>query len=124
MLGVLIERFAYKPLRARRPVWPVLITAIGVSYFLQNAAQLIWSSGPKNFTSIVTFRASAVWRGPDSWWCTGEADTIPSLACVIIMVGLTRFTTRTRTGKAMQCRVRGSGTLPSSWASTLTRPFP
>ena len=55
LLGVLIEGLAYKPLRGT-PSLAVLITAIGVSYFLQNAAQLIWSSSPKNFTSIVTFQ--------------------------------------------------------------------
>ena len=63
LLGVLIEGLAYKPLRGT-PSLAVLITAIGVSYFLQNAAQLIWSSSPKNFTSIVTFqplRLAASW---------------------------------------------------------------
>src|SRR5574344_1269062 len=52
VLGMLIERLAYKPLR-RAPALAVLITAIGVSYFLQNAALLIWSSNPKSFTSVV-----------------------------------------------------------------------
>ena len=41
-LGMLIERLAYKPLRSATSL-AVLITAIGVSYFLQNLAQLIWS---------------------------------------------------------------------------------
>ena len=45
-LGVVIERLAYKPLRMA-PSLAVLITAIGVSYFLQNAALLIWSSNPR-----------------------------------------------------------------------------
>ena len=53
VLGILIEGLAYKPLRGT-PSLAVLITAIGVSYFLQNTAQLIWSSSPKNFTSITT----------------------------------------------------------------------
>ena len=53
LLGVAIEGLAYKPLRGT-PSLAVLITAIGVSYFLQNAAQLIWSSNPKSFTSIVS----------------------------------------------------------------------
>ena len=55
LLGITIEGLAYKPLRGT-PSLAVLITAIGVSYFLQNAAQLIWSSSPKNFTSIVTMK--------------------------------------------------------------------
>ena len=50
-LGILIERLAYKPLRAA-PSLAVLITAIGMSYFLQNAAQLLWSSNPKVFPSV------------------------------------------------------------------------
>ena len=41
VLGIVIERLAYKPLRAATSL-AVLITAIGVSYFLQNAALLIW----------------------------------------------------------------------------------
>lgn len=45
-LGILIERLAYKPLR-QAPSLAVLITAIGVSYFLQNMALLIWKSDPK-----------------------------------------------------------------------------
>ena len=55
VLGVVIEGLAYKPLRGT-PSLAVLITAIGVSYFLQNAAQLIWGTAPKNFTSVVTMK--------------------------------------------------------------------
>ena len=51
-LGVVIEGRAYKPLR-QAPSLAVLITAIGVSYFLQNAALLLWSSSPKIFSPIV-----------------------------------------------------------------------
>ena len=51
ILGIVIERLAYKPLRAA-PILAVLITAIGVSYFLQNAALLLWSSNPKVFPSV------------------------------------------------------------------------
>ena len=52
VLGVLIEGLAYKPLR-QAPSLAVLITAIGVSYFLQNSALLLWTSNPKSFTSVV-----------------------------------------------------------------------
>ena len=45
-LGIIIEKLAYKPLREATSL-AVLITAIGVSYFLQNSAVLIWSSNPK-----------------------------------------------------------------------------
>ncbi len=50
-LGIIIERLAYKPLRDASSL-AVLITAIGVSYFLQNAALIIWGSAPKVFTSV------------------------------------------------------------------------
>ena len=53
ILGVVIERLAYKPLRQASSL-SVLITAIGVSYFLQNAAQLLWTSNTKVFPSIVS----------------------------------------------------------------------
>ena len=98
LLGMLIERLAYKPLRSA-PSLAVLITAIGVSYFLQNAAQLIWSSSPKNFTSIVTFQPLRLAGG--QLVVTGEV-IYTIAASIIIMLGLTWFTTRTRTGKAMR----------------------
>ena len=53
VLGVVIERLAYKPLR-QAPSLAVLITAIGVSYFLQNGAQLLWSSSSKVFPSVIS----------------------------------------------------------------------
>ena len=52
-LGIVIEGLAYKPLR-QAPSLAVLITAIGVSYFLQNSALLIWGSAPKSYPSVVT----------------------------------------------------------------------
>ena len=97
LLGILIEGLAYKPLRGTSSL-AVLITAIGVSYFLQNAAQLIWGSAPKNFTSIVTFEPFSFANG--ALVITGEV-IVTILASVIIMVGLTLFTTKTKMGKAM-----------------------
>ena len=98
LLGILIEGLAYKPLRGT-PSLAVLITAIGVSYFLQNAAQLIWGAAPKNFTSIVTFQPISV--GGGELVITGEA-IITIVASALIMLGLTLFTTKTKTGKAMR----------------------
>ena len=54
LLGVVIERVAYKPLRSAGSL-AVLITAIGVSYLLQNLALIIWGSTPKSFPSVVSF---------------------------------------------------------------------
>ena len=98
VLGITIEALAYKPLRGT-PSLAVLITAIGVSYFLQNAAQLIWSSSPKNFTSIVTF--DPIHLADGRIVITGEV-IITILAYVVIMAGLTWFTSSTRIGKAMR----------------------
>ncbi len=52
-LGVLIEKIAYRPLRRAIPL-AVLITAIGVSYFLQNAALLLFGADTKSFTPVVS----------------------------------------------------------------------
>jgi len=98
VLGIIIEGLAYKPLRGT-PSLAVLITAIGVSYFLQNAAQLIWSSSPKNFTSIVTMAPITLFDG--KLVITGEVLLTVGVS-VLVMVGLTLFTTKTRTGKAMR----------------------
>ena len=97
-LGIVIEGLAYKPLRGT-PSLAVLITAIGVSYFLQNAAQLIWSSSPKNFTSVVTMKPISLAGGKIV--ITGEV-LLTVAACILVMVGLTLFTSKTRTGKAMR----------------------
>ena len=98
ILGIVIEGLAYKPLRGT-PSLAVLITAIGVSYFLQNAAQLIWTSSPKNFSSIVTMKPISLAGG--KLVITGEV-LLTVAACILVMVGLTLFTGKTRTGKAMR----------------------
>ena len=98
VLGMVIERLAYKPLRSA-PKLAVLITAIGVSYFLQNAAQLIWGANPKSFNSAVNLGSIRLFDG--QLLITDEA-IITVLACVVIMVALTMFTSRTKMGKAMR----------------------
>ena len=98
LLGVLIEGLAYKPLRGV-PSLAVLITAIGVSYFLQNAAQLIWGSAPKNFKSIVTMKPLVIFDGQLT--ITGEV-IYTIVASVLIMLALTMFINKSRMGKAMR----------------------
>ena len=97
-LGIIIEGLAYKPLRGTSSL-AVLITAIGVSYFLQNAALLLWGSAPKTFTSVVTFAPIKLFDGQLT--ITGEV-IVTIIASVAIMVGLTLFTGKTRMGKAMR----------------------
>ena len=98
LLGILIEGLAYKPLRGT-PSLAVLITAIGVSYVLQNAAQLIWGTAPKNFTSVVTMKPIMLFGG--DLVITGEV-ILTVVVSALVMVGLTLFTGKTRTGKAMR----------------------
>ena len=98
VLGVAIEAFAYKPLR-RSGSLAVLITAIGVSYLLQNVALLIWGSNPKAFKSLVTFGSISLFDG--KLIITAES-IVTVIACIIIMVGLSLFTKKSKMGKAMR----------------------
>ena len=98
VLGMLIERLAYKPLR-NAPKLAVLITAIGVSYFLQNSAQLIWGSNPKSFNSAVNLGSIRLFDGA---LLISDEAIVTVLCCIIIMVALTLFTSRTKMGKAMR----------------------
>lgn len=98
VLGVTIERFAYKPLRAA-PALAVLITAIGVSYLLQNTALLLWTSSPKVFPSIAGDAAVRLFDGQ----LTISMISIWNIViCVVIMLALTFFTGHTKLGKAMR----------------------
>ena len=76
ILGVTMERVAYRPLR-EAPSLAVLITAIGVSYLLQQVAQLLWTSNPKNFKSVVSLpkRWSPSWPASSSWLCSPCSST-------------------------------------------------
>ena len=98
VLGMVIERLAYKPLR-QAPSLAVLITAIGVSYFLQNSALLLWKSDPKVFTSVVGTGSVKLFDGQLT---VTHVAIVTVLACVVIMLALTWFTGRTKMGKAMR----------------------
>ena len=98
LLGIVIEGLAYKPLRGTSSL-AVLITAIGVSYFLQNGAQLIWGAAPKNFTSIVSFAPIKLFGGQLT--ITGEV-IVTILSSALIMIALHLFTGKTKMGKAMR----------------------
>ena len=97
-MGVLIEGLAYRPLRQAASL-AVLITAIGVSYFLQNAALLIWGANPKIYPSVFSVGTIRLFDGE----LTITSETILTIvANIVIMIGLTQFTGRTRMGKAMR----------------------
>ena len=96
VLGVTIEFLAYRPLRQAPPL-SVLITAIGVSYFLQNLALLIFGSEQKAFPTIIklpTIEAGGVY--------IDGITLITLVVTAVIMVGLTLFINKTRMGKAMR----------------------
>ena len=97
-LGMTIERLAYKPLR-QAPSLAVLITAIGMSYFLQNGAQLLWTSNPKVFTSVVPNGSASLFGGQLS---ISYVTIVTIAVCIVIMIALTVFTNRAKLGKAMR----------------------
>ncbi len=98
LLGVVIERVAYKPLRNAASSLAVLITAIGVSYLLQNIALLVFGADTKSFTSVVKVPAITLAGGALS--ISGET-TVTILACIIIMIVLTLFIRKSKAGQAM-----------------------
>ena len=109
LLGMTIERIAYKPLRGASPL-AVLITAIGVSYLLQNVALLIFGADTKSFTSVVTIPAIKLAGGQMT--ITGET-IVTILSCIVIMIGLTTFINKSKAGQAMLAvsEDRGAATL-------------
>ena len=94
LLGVTIERVAYRPLRGASPL-AVLITAIGVSYLLQSLAQIIFGSASK---MVMVYDFGAV----KLFGVTLQVSTLVTLAvAVVVMIVLTLFVKLTRTGRAM-----------------------
>ena len=102
ILGMLIERLAYKPLRQATSL-AVLITAIGMSYFLQNMAQLIWTSNPKSFPSILSDSPIVLYEKGAQQLTMTPINILTIASCVIIMICLTLFINKTKIGKAMRC---------------------
>lgn len=97
LLGIVIERVAYKPLRQANSL-SVLITAIGVSYLLQNLALLIFGANPKSFTSFVPIQPLHFANGA----LTISGETIVTIVvCIVIVVGLVTFINKTKAGQAM-----------------------
>lgn len=98
ILGVTIERLAYKPLRQATSL-SVLITAIGVSYFLQNSAQLIFGAENKMFPSMLPKGNISLFNGK---LAISYSTIITIVTCIVVMVCLTLFVQKTKTGKAMR----------------------
>lgn len=98
VLGMAIEKIAYKPLRKAASPLAVLITAIGVSYLLQNVALMIFGANAKSFTSVVSMEPVKLADGQIS--ITGET-VVTILSCIVIMAGLMLFINKTKAGQAM-----------------------
>lgn len=98
VLGITIEKIAYKPLRQATSL-AVLITAIGVSYFLQNIALLIFGEKPVTFTSVINLPKLSLFGGK----IIIKSETISAvIISVLIVVGLSLFVNKTKSGRAMQ----------------------
>lgn len=76
----------------------MLITAIGVSYLLQNLALIIFSANPKKFQSVVNLPALKLADGELS---ISAVTIVTVLTCVIVMICLTSFINKTKKGQAM-----------------------
>ena len=96
-LGIIIERLAYKPLRSA-PSLAVLITAIGVSYFLQNSALLIWKAAAKTYPPVVEGSVKLF----DGQLTIPYISLLTIVACIVIMLALTTFVSKSKIGKAMR----------------------
>ena len=97
LLGIIIEKLAYKPLRKATSL-SVLITAIGVSYFLQNSAQLLWTSNNKIFPTVIEGGIKIL----DGQLTISYLSIITIVSCIVIMAVLTWFVNNTKTGLAMR----------------------
>ena len=95
LLGIAVERFAYRPLRGASPL-AVLITAIGVSYLLQSLALIVFGSSPKMLSKLTV--SGALKLGALS---IDYSTLITLLVAIIVMVSLTFFVKKTKTGRAM-----------------------
>lgn len=98
VLGVLMERVAYKPLRNATSSLAVLITAIGVSYLLQNLALLMFGADTKSFSNVISLPSLKLAGG--SIVITG-VTIVTIIGGILIMAGLMLFISKTKTGQAM-----------------------
>jgi branched-chain amino acid transport system permease protein len=102
VLGIVIERFAYRPLRNAPRIAP-LISALGVSFFLQNSALLLFSANFRSYNAFDiqggTLVTHGIYRGPLN---LPLLNIIVIVSAIVLMVALTLLVGRTRLGKAMR----------------------
>ncbi len=102
VLGVVIERFAYRPLREAPRIAP-LISALGVSFFLANSMQLLFGAAPRNYDTFALSGGALYFKGFD----VGNVRVpllriITIVSALVLMVLLWFLVNKTRTGKAMR----------------------
>ena len=98
VLGMVIEKVAYSPLRKASSNLAVLITAIGVSYLLQNVALLIFGANAQTFPSVIKWSGLSLADGKLN--ISGET-IVTIVVCVVIMIALITFVQKTKPGQAM-----------------------
>jgi branched-chain amino acid transport system permease protein len=99
VLGVVIERFAYRPLRDAPRIAP-LITALGVSFFLENAALLLWGASYRSYnTSAFVSFSSGIHVGPLN---VDNMRIMVIVLSVLLMIGLRLLVNRTALGRQMR----------------------
>jgi len=103
IIGIVIEKICYRPLR-ERPKLTVLITAIGVSLFLENGGQFVFGADPKSFPDVITDRALEI---PASWGkISGLTITISQVlvfgVTLVLMFVLSHIVRKTKLGMAMR----------------------
>lgn len=104
LLGVGIEKVAYAPLRSA-PRLSLLITAIGVSYFLENLAQMVFGAGAKTVPKILSIGSFNIGSTNVSW-----TSVVTLAVCIVAMIVLTVFVKKTKMGKAMRAVSEDVGT--------------
>ncbi len=97
VLGVVIERFAYRPLRNAPRLAP-LITAIGVSFILQNIIQIIYGPSPINTPQVIPPTARVEIAGVSIGWI----NIFIIATALVLMISLQLFVSRTKVGRAMR----------------------
>ena len=117
LMGVVIEGVAYRPLRNAASPLAVLITAIGVSYLLQNVALLIWGADTKSFSNVISLPSLKLAGG--SIVITG-VTIVTIIGGILIMAGLMLFISKTKTGQAMLAVSEDKGVLLCSAYPSLT----
>ncbi|HEU5215593.1 MAG TPA: branched-chain amino acid ABC transporter permease [Gaiellaceae bacterium] len=101
LLGIVIERFAYRPLRNAPRIAP-LISALGVAFFLENSALLLFGAQYRNYDGYDLISYNGIHIGGDAGVFVSWLGVIVISSAVVLMVGLVALVRWTKFGKAMR----------------------